>query len=70
MADNIPGTAAITDKRTPPRGVLPRGTQSWIMVGLAVVILAIIVFTGRPEPTVEASRPVNAADAADRKSVV
>ena len=64
MADNIPGTAAITDKRTPPRGVLPRGTQSWIMVGLAVVILGIIVFTGRPEPTVEASRPVNAADAA------
>lgn len=64
MADNIPGTAAITDKRTPPRGVLPRGTQSWIMVGLAVVILGIIVFTGRPKATVEASRPVNAADAA------
>jgi type IV secretion system protein TrbI len=48
MADSIPGTASLTDHRTPPRGVLPRHTQTWLMVGLAVGILSIIVFTGRP----------------------
>ena len=33
-----------------PRGVLPRQLQMWLMVGLAVVILVIIFFTGRPTP--------------------
>jgi hypothetical protein len=46
MADTTPGTAPVADHRTPPRGVLPRGTQTWLMAGLAVGILAIIVFTG------------------------
>ena len=45
----------IQDRRTKPRGVLPRQTQMWLMVGLAFVILVIIFFTGRPTP---ASRPV------------
>ena len=51
MADSTPGTAPIADHRKPPRGVLPRGTQTWLMAGLAVGILAIIVFTGHPQPT-------------------
>lgn len=63
MGDNARDTAPVTDHRTAPRGVLPRRTQSWIMVGLAVVILAIIVFAGRPEPAVEAARPTQASDA-------
>ena len=50
MADTAPGTAPVADNRTPPRGVLPRGTQTWLMAGLAVGILAIIVFTGHPQP--------------------
>ncbi len=50
MADPTPGTAPVTDHRTPPRGVLPRHTQTWLMVALALGILAIIVFTGRPQP--------------------
>ena len=49
MADQTPGTAPVTDQRTPPRGVLPRGAQTWLMAGLAVGLLAIIVFTGRPD---------------------
>jgi type IV secretory pathway VirB10-like protein len=55
MPDTDRGTAPVTDHRTAPRGVLPRGTQTWLMIGLALVILGIIVFAGRPEP---AARPV------------
>lgn len=56
------GTTTVTDHRTPPRGVLPRGAQTWLMVALALGILAIIVVTGRPEPpTRPAAGPVNQA---------
>jgi type IV secretory pathway VirB10-like protein len=44
-----PGTAPVADHRPVPRGVLPRGTQTWLMVGLAVGILAVILIAGRPE---------------------
>ena len=51
MADEARGGAAqVTDHRSPPRGVLPRGTQTWLLLGLAFGILAIILFAGRPEP--------------------
>src|SRR5262245_13133283 len=50
MADSAPGTAPISDNRIAPRGVLPRGTQTWLMVALALGILGIIVFAGHPEP--------------------
>lgn len=62
MADKTPETAPVIDRRTPPRGVLPRAAQTWLMVGLAFGILAVIVFTGRPEPTLRpASRPASAS---------
>jgi type IV secretion system protein TrbI len=44
-----PGTAPIVDHRRVPRGVLPRGIQTWLMVALAIVMLFIIFLTGRPE---------------------
>jgi type IV secretory pathway VirB10-like protein len=46
-----PGTAPVTDRRTAPRGVLPRGVQTWLMAGLAVGIVLIILLTGQPEPS-------------------
>jgi type IV secretion system protein VirB10 len=58
MADPAHGTPVI-DHRTPPRGVVPRRIQSWIMAGLAVGILGIILVTGRPEPP---PRPPQPAD--------
>lgn len=58
MTDPAPGAAPVIDQRTPPRGVLPRGTQTWLMVGLALAILGIIVFAGHPEP---AAQPATAA---------
>lgn len=50
-----PGTAAVTDRRTAPRGVLPRGIQTWLMAGLAVGIVLIILLTGQPEPSTRSS---------------
>jgi type IV secretory pathway VirB10-like protein len=42
--------AAIRDRRPIPHGVLPRHVQTWIMAGLALLIVAVILITGRPEP--------------------
>jgi type IV secretory pathway VirB10-like protein len=62
MAEPTTGTTIVTDHRTPPRGVLPRGAQTWLMVALALGILAIIVLTGRPEPPARpVAGPVNQA---------
>ena len=47
--------AAVTDHRPVPRGVLPRGVQTWVMAGVAVFMLAIMLIVGRPEPP---ARPV------------
>ncbi len=44
------GTAPVSDHRPVPRGVLPRGLQMWLMVGVAVGMVGIIVFTGRSQP--------------------
>ena len=46
MAEHVdaPGTAPVVDRRPVPRGVLPRGVQTWLMAGLAIVNLA----TGGP----------------------
>ena len=51
MADNAPGTAPIVDHRQPPRGVLPRHMQTWLMAALAVGVLTVILFTGQSTPT-------------------
>jgi hypothetical protein len=36
MAEHTPGSAPVVDHRKPPRGVLPRGAQAWLMAGLAL----------------------------------
>lgn len=59
MADPVPGATPVVDQRTPPRGVLPRSTQTWVMGGLAVAIVAIIVIAGHPEPTKRPTTAVN-----------
>src|SRR5262249_13417778 len=61
MADPVPTVPAVTDRRTPPRGVLPRGMQTWLMAGIAFGVLAIIVLTGRPEPAPRRAEPPAAA---------
>jgi type IV secretion system protein TrbI len=58
MTTQTPGTAPVTDHRVPPRGVLPRGVQAWLMAGLAAGLLLIILLTGKPTPP---SRPAPVA---------
>src|SRR4051812_27439356 len=40
----------IQDRRSEPAGVMPRQLQMWLMAGMALVILVIILFTGRASP--------------------
>jgi type IV secretion system protein TrbI len=50
------GTARgeVHDRRVTPRGVLPRRVQTWIMAGLALLIITVIVLTGHQEPPPQA----------------
>jgi type IV secretory pathway VirB10-like protein len=57
-----PGAAPMHDQRAAPRGVLPRQLQMWVMVGLAVIILAIILFTGHPAPAPRAAAAMRTAE--------
>ncbi len=43
------GNTAVVDRRPVPRGVLPKGIQTWLMVGIAGVIVVIILFAGQPQ---------------------
>jgi type IV secretion system protein TrbI len=52
---------AVTDHRPSPRGVLPRGVQTWLLAGLAAFMLLIMFVVGRPEAP---ARPAPAATAA------
>src|SRR6266542_55797 len=53
-----PPSATVSDHRPVPRGVLPRGVQTWIMAGVAVGMLAIMLIVGRPDPP---ARPATTA---------
>lgn len=70
MADqaDTPGTAPVVDRRPVPRGVLPKGVQTWLMVALAIGMLGIIFLTGRPNgPAVRRPAPqATPAPSADR----
>src|SRR5262245_28939827 len=44
------GTVPVSDLRPVPRGVVPRGLQTWLMVGLAAGIVLIILITGQSNP--------------------
>lgn len=60
MADQVEptGTAPVVDRRPVPRGVLPKGVQTWLMVALAVGMLGIIFLTGNPDGSAP-PRPAN-----------
>ncbi len=51
------GTAPVSDHRPVPRGVLPRGFQTWLMAGLALGIVLIILVTGQSEPSRNPAQP-------------
>jgi type IV secretion system protein VirB10 len=55
-------TGAIRDRRIAPRGVLPRHVQMWVMVAIAIVILAIILLTGQSQPTPRSTSSLRPAE--------
>ena len=52
---------AIRDRRRITRATLPRQAQTWIMLGLACLILVVILTTGRPNPSPTVSIPPTVA---------
>jgi type IV secretory pathway VirB10-like protein len=59
-----PPTTPMTDRRIPPRGVMPRQIQTWLMLGLSMGILGIILFTG------QSARPSRQAGPAPSSAIV
>jgi type IV secretory pathway VirB10-like protein len=57
--------APVTDRRIIPRGVLPRGIQTWLMAGLALGIVLIVILAGHPEPPARQAATAAAAPAAN-----
>src|SRR5438093_12616640 len=57
--------APVTDHRPIPRGVLPRGMQTWLMVGVAVGMIAIILAAGRPEAPARSAPAASSTPTAD-----
>jgi type IV secretion system protein VirB10 len=55
------GAAPVTDRRPVPRGVLPRGTQTWLMAAVALGMLLVIFVAGRPEPAPPAAAAMTSA---------
>ena len=51
MSTSEQGNTSVVDRRPVPRGVLPKGIQTWLMLGIAGVIVIIILFAGQPQAT-------------------
>src|ERR1051326_4657845 len=44
------GAPQVTDKRTPPPGILPKNAQAWVIGGLATVMVVAICLSGGNTP--------------------
>ena len=64
MSNPEQGNATVVDRRPVPRGVLPKGIQTWLMVGIAGVIVVIILFAGQPHAPERRAQAAAAAPAA------
>jgi type IV secretion system protein VirB10 len=62
--DRTGARAAVHDRRSVSRRALPRQAQTWIMLGLACLILLVILLTGHQEPRPPVSIAQPAAPAA------
>jgi type IV secretion system protein VirB10 len=47
----MPSPSAIQDKSPKPPGLLPKNVQSWLLIGLAVLMVLIMWLTGGKKPT-------------------
>lgn len=62
--------STVTDRRPIPRGVIPRGVQTWMLAGLALFMMVIMLVVGRPDaparPAATQASPSAPAQSADR----
>jgi type IV secretory pathway VirB10-like protein len=59
---NLPTSPAEIQEKAPrPQGLLPKNVQSWLLVGLAFLMVAIMWLTGSKKPLAPAKSPVSAA---------
>ncbi len=59
---STPVPAAISDRRVQPEGVVPKQAQTYVIAGLALVILLAVLFSkNHPQPVVKPSPQENAA---------
>lgn len=65
---DVCGAPTVTDRRPAPRGVLPKGIQTWLMAALAIGMLLIILLAGQPEssPGTHPAAPATEATNPDR----
>jgi type IV secretion system protein VirB10 len=61
--DQPTATASIQEKAPKPPGLLPRNVQSWILIGLAFLMVAIMWLTGGRKPTLPAKSTSSVAPA-------
>ncbi len=57
--------ARVIDKRRWPAGVVPRHLQQWVLIGVAVVMVAILALSGPPAKPRATAAPSSAATAVD-----
>ena len=50
MAGNgeSPAATPVSDHRRPPRGVLPKNAQTWLILAISLVVILVIAFSGNP----------------------
>jgi type IV secretion system protein TrbI len=72
MADQLspsptvsPSPGRVTDRRLLPPGVVPRHLQQWVLIGIALVMVSILAFSGPPAKPRATTAPSAAAVAVD-----
>jgi type IV secretion system protein VirB10 len=54
---NPPTPSQVQDKRQKPPGILPKNTQAWVLSGLALLMVAVIAFSGKNTPRQRGGSP-------------
>ena len=60
-----PSSPPVIDRRQTPSGVMPRQLPRWLLLGIAVVMMAIMALSGAPITRRRASTPAAAPEAVD-----
>ena len=60
-----PSPGRVTDRRLLPPGVVPRHLQQWVLIGIALVMVSILAFSGPPAKPRATTAPSAAAVAVD-----